>query len=148
MADTFQRMLGNNGSKMAAQLIVVVEAVAGNSACWFACSGLVSACRVRPNESPEPVDAYEAGFALLLSRALPATHATDMARLISTSNYSFIVKFLIHATKSNISAQIRQRKMSVIKVLQFSGRHWKYLIQMKAWAYFDWKSEEKQAQSM
>jgi hypothetical protein len=61
MADTFRRMLGNNGSKMAAQFNGVVEAVAGYSACWFACSGLVSALRVWPNESPEPVDAYEAG---------------------------------------------------------------------------------------
>jgi hypothetical protein len=81
MADTFQRMLGNNGSKMAAQLTGFVEAVAGNSACWFACSGLVSARRVWPNESPEPVDAYEAEFALLRSRALPVSHAIDMARL-------------------------------------------------------------------
>lgn len=75
MADTFRRMLGNNGSKMAAQLTGVSEAVAGNSACWFACSGLVSVLRVLPNESPEPVDAYEAGFTVLRSRALPASHA-------------------------------------------------------------------------
>lgn len=100
MADTFQRMLGNNGSKMAAQLTGVVEAVAGNSACWFACTGLVSALRVRPNESPEPVDAYEAGSVLLRSRALPASHATDMARLLPTSNCSFPVNFLIHTAKS------------------------------------------------
>lgn len=77
MADTFQRMLGNNGSKMAAKLTGVVEAVAGNSACWFACSGLVSALRVRPNESPEPVDAYEAGSPLLRSWApLPSMPQT------------------------------------------------------------------------
>jgi hypothetical protein len=85
---------------MAAQLTGVVKAVAGNSACWFACSGLVSALRVRPNESPEPVDAYEAGSALLRSRALPASHATDMARLLSTSNCSFPVNFLIRTAKS------------------------------------------------
>lgn len=100
MADTFQRMLGNNGSKMAAQLTGDVEAVAGNSAYWFACSGLVSALRVQPNESPQQVDAYEAGSALLRSRALHATHATDMARLVSTSNCSFPVNFLIHTAKS------------------------------------------------
>ena len=100
MADTFQRMLGNNGCKMAAQLTGVVEAVAGNSAYWFACSGLVSALRVRPNESPQPVDAYEAGSALLRSRAHPASHATDMARHVSTSNPSFAVNFLIQTAKS------------------------------------------------
>jgi len=100
MADTFQRMLGNKGSKMADQLTEVVEAVAGNSACWFARSGLVSALRVRPNESSEPVDAYEAGSPLLRSRALPASHATDMARLVSTSNCSFPLNFLNHTAKS------------------------------------------------
>jgi len=93
-------MLGNNGSKMAAQLTGVVEAVAGNSACWFACLGLVSALRVRPNESPEPVDAYKAGSPPLWSRAHPASHATDMARLVSTSNCSFPLNFLNHTAKS------------------------------------------------
>lgn len=80
-----------------------------NSAGWFACSGLVSALRERPNESPEPVDAYEAGSAVLRSGAIPASHGTDMARLLSNSNCSFGMKFLVHTAKyKRKSAQIRQ----------------------------------------
>ena len=139
MADTFRRMLGNNGSKMAA-LVDRWRSGSSKELGWLVC--LLGAGFGSPSAAERITRTGRCVRGGVCSDPVPGPLCLACQRHGAPFiNFKMFIPCELFNAHRKISAQWR---MLIFKALQFSCRPWKCLIQVKVWAEFGWKSEEKQ----